>query len=315
MRRALAAALAICAVTAASAQSRSGASREALAAIDACVPRLDPALDVGYERIAIRCPSLAASLERSGWAAWLPNGWKDARNELSAGSLAELRTLVQRELAAPAADGPRPSVAHLHEVLAELGPATRRNESLWTRFRAWLRSVVERNGQPEAGNWLDRMVQRTGRSQTFVELLTFACLGVVFLLSAVILVNELRAAGIIRSRTRGVPVAAAGATGSARRLGWSDIERASLAEKPGLLLQMVVSRLTEARRLPPAGSMTVRELNRSVKLDDAQDRERLAELARTAERVRYSGSVLSPQAIDVAVEQGRALLDRLAKRA
>src|SRR5689334_24978743 len=78
-------------------------SPDAVAVIDACIARLDPQIDVGYERIARRCPDLAPTLERSGWAAWLPQGWKDSRNDLSAGSLRELQALVTRELATPAA--------------------------------------------------------------------------------------------------------------------------------------------------------------------------------------------------------------------
>ena len=35
---------------------------DALAAVDACIPRLDVELDVGYERIAARCPDLTRAL-------------------------------------------------------------------------------------------------------------------------------------------------------------------------------------------------------------------------------------------------------------
>src|SRR5690348_12258872 len=92
-------------------------SPEAAAAIQACIARLDPQIDVGYERIARRCPDLAPALERSGWAAWLPQGWKESRNDLSAGSLKELQALVTRELATqPTTATPR--VQRLKEILA-----------------------------------------------------------------------------------------------------------------------------------------------------------------------------------------------------
>ena len=64
-------------------------------AIDDCTPRLDVQLDVGYDRIAARCPGLAEALERTGVAQWLPQGWKETRNNLSVGSLKELRSLAR----------------------------------------------------------------------------------------------------------------------------------------------------------------------------------------------------------------------------
>ena len=47
-------------------------ARDALEAIDDCVARLDTELDVGYARIAARCPDLTAALAESSFAPWLP---------------------------------------------------------------------------------------------------------------------------------------------------------------------------------------------------------------------------------------------------
>src|ERR1041384_4560726 len=65
-------------------------------ALDDCRPRLDAQIDVGFERVAARCRGLAQALERSGVEQWLPPGWKETRNNLSAGSLAELRAPLPR---------------------------------------------------------------------------------------------------------------------------------------------------------------------------------------------------------------------------
>src|SRR5579859_7001502 len=48
--------------------------------IDGCLGRLDPELDIGYDRIAARCPELVKQLEQGDWAPWLPGGWKDPGN-------------------------------------------------------------------------------------------------------------------------------------------------------------------------------------------------------------------------------------------
>src|SRR5438552_2587354 len=50
--------------------------------LDTCLSRLDPELDIGYDRIAARCPELAKQLDHGAWAPWLPRGWKEPGNDL-----------------------------------------------------------------------------------------------------------------------------------------------------------------------------------------------------------------------------------------
>lgn len=287
---------------------------DALAAIDACIPRLDVELDVGYERIAARCPDLTRALEDSGWAAWLPRGWKEARNDLSAGSLAELRTLVARELSVES--GARaPRVERLGEILADLGAGGREGSGQWARFRKWLRSLFEQRPQEPDESWLGRLVERIGLSEAVSELITYTALALVVVLAGLIVVNELRAAGLlgsVRKRTRDgsalrEPAARVRAT-------WRDVEGARLADKPRILLDLVAGRLMDLGRLPPAGALTVRELTRAARLGDETDRRRLAELALAAERARYSNHDISPAIIEAAVDKGRELLVRLETR-
>ena len=162
---------------------------------------LDATLDVGYERVSTRCPQLARSLERSDWAQWLPSGWKEARNELSGRQPCGAAVTRSREL--EERGGVRaPRVNRLNAVLAGLGPAAKERSSLWSRFRAWLRTVVERNSRSDNRSWLDKMIQRNGRSQTVIDLLTYGVLGLIVVLAGVIVVNEMRAAGLLKARTR-----------------------------------------------------------------------------------------------------------------
>jgi hypothetical protein len=284
----------------------------AISAIDACIPKLDVALDVGYARIAERCPQLTRALERSGWEQWLPRGWQEAGNELSAGSLAELRTVVARESQPPPAGARRPQVEPLGAILAGLDTAREPRGGLWVRFKDWLRAIVERSGQADDGEgWLDRMIQRDGRSQAFIELVTYSALLLVVLLAALIVYNELRAAGLFRSRVRVTAGAVAIEPSGSRALSWRDVEKAGAADKPRVLLEVVIGRLIALRRLPPAGALTARELSEAAQLEDAADRTRLRDLALAAERARYSPSTLPPESVGVAVAQGRELLQSL----
>lgn len=282
----------------------------ALTAVDACVARLDRAVDIGYARIAARCPGLTHSLEQTGWAAWLPRGWKEPRNDLSAGSLEELRTLVARELATP--PGVRhPRADRLKQVLTDLGPAAQQRGGFWQRFRTWLRTVFAQNERPDGENWLGRLIHRNGRSQTAMDLLTYGALTSVVALAVAIVWHELRAAGLVGSRSRALR---GGVVSGPRRtppLSWRDVERAALAEKPRLLLELLLAKLAEHRRMPPAGALTAREVTRVVELPDAADRERLQEVVLTAERARYAKGGVAEESVRAAVERGRQLIEKL----
>ncbi|MBX5462890.1 MAG: DUF4129 domain-containing protein [Steroidobacteraceae bacterium] len=287
------------------------AAQDALAALDACIPKLDKRLDVGFERVSARCPDLAKVLEQSGWAAWLPPGWKESRNDLSAGSLAELRAVVARELET---QPPRnvPDVKRLNEILTDLGATGQQRSGWWARFKKWVRSLFERRAETREEPWLDRLIRRVGLSQAVIEIITYIAMGAVVVLAALIILNELRAAGWIRARWRAKRGSGAANVQRGRsRLGWDDVERAPLADKPRLLLELIASRLTDLGRLPPAGAFTVRELVRAANLQEPQDRQRLNELALAAERARFAEEGVSPAMAEAAVEHGRALLDTL----
>lgn len=287
-------------------------AQDALQAIDACLARLDPVADVGYERIAARCPELTRALTSSGWSEWLPASWREPGNDLSAGSLQELRSIVTRELASERA-GPQPRVERLREVLAELDTSRERG-GLWERFRNWLRSVFEPSDEPDGPGWFARLIERMGVSQAVIEIVTYICLALVVGLALLIVVNELRFARGSRRRR---------ATGSAREpatpvaraaLTWKEVERAPLVERPGLALRLVADRLTGAQRLPPAASLTVRELVRTARLDDPDDRRLLLGLSQVCERVRYSPEPVEAAPLEEAVRDARTLYERIGVR-
>jgi hypothetical protein len=283
--------------------------------IDACLGRLDPQLDIGYDRIAARCPELMHQLEGGAWAPWLPRGWKESGNDLSAGSLREFRELVDRESGAGGSSA-APDVRRLHTILTAL--ARSRSENGWSRFKSWLRSILERREEPTDESWLTRMVSHVGVSQSVIRLITYAALTAVVLLAGFIVVNEARTAGLLPKRRGELrkrrELAGAGSSGT----GWNDIERSQPGDRPRLLLEMIVRRLSDRGFLPPAGALTVRELTRAARLPEADDRSRLADLALAAERVRYSAtgfqySAVEAEAADLddTIARGRELLDRL----
>ena len=277
--------------------------------VDACVARLDPQLDIGYERISARCPELMRQLEAGAWAPWLPRGWKESGNDLSAGGLKEFRELVARE--SGARDPPAmaaPDVRNLQSILTAL--ADSQNETGWSRFKSWLRSILERREQPTDESWFARMVSQAGLSQSVIRLISYGALAVVVVLAGIIVVNEAQTAGLL-SRRRAAARQRAQTVDDSSGVGWSAIEQSPLLDRPRLLLELIVRRLGARGFLPPAGALTVRELTGAARLPDVDDRARLAELAFAAERVRYSPVGPDGRALEKPIVRGRELLERL----
>jgi hypothetical protein len=279
--------------------------------IDGCVGHLDPQIDIGYERIAAKCPQLLQRLEQGSWVAWLPRGWKEPGNDLSVGSLKELRELVSREEAAHAVT----RAPDVHALKASLdGLAEQQAQGGWARFKSWLRSILEAREQTAQESWFSRMVAQVGLSQSLRQLIAYTALGAVVVLAGVILVNELRATGWL-SRRRSGGRSGAAVKSSAHERTLSELEQSALLERPRLLLELLVQRLAERGFLPPARSLTVQELTRVVRLSDPEDRARLENVAATAERVRYSARSVEPLVVEKSVVRGRELLAQLETKA
>lgn len=282
-------------------------TRAVIAALDACVRRLDPEVDVGLARIEPLCPGLAATLEAGGAAALLPADWKRPRSDLSAGGLRALRRWLAETGSLPARRAP-PDARALQALAAGAGVATEAGS--WERFSRWLRSLVD---GLEAGGESAGPFARFG--DLSVPQRAWTLLGYVTVLGLLAFVAwvvraELRAAGLLgRARE---PAGTRAATGVAD----ADLAPASLAavaplERPAWLLQRISSRLQQLGRLPPPGPLTPREVANGAQLDRAADREPLHAIATAAERVRFGARPPAPADLEPTVAAAAELLDRL----
>jgi hypothetical protein len=281
--------------------------------IDACIARLDQGIDVGFERIAARCPELAQQLQSSAWGSWLPAGWQDAHNNLSARGLGQLKRLVVRERALHA--GARTlDVQKLTPILAN--PPWRAEEAAaapgwWARFKRWLQGLRAAREPDNGDAWLARLIGRISLSQAGIKIVSYIFLGLIVVLAGYIVVNEVLAAGLHRRRggTRAGRVAREDA--HTEVLSWQDVERAAVCEQARVLLLLLAARLSAAQRLPAYRALTVRELAQGARLEDAADRERLGEVALAAEAHRYSAQSTSSASLARVLERGRELFERL----
>jgi hypothetical protein len=293
---------------------QAAADDPALAAIEACRGRLDPRVDVGLERIEKRCPDLLSRIERAPWAGLVPADLRARRDELSAEGLRALVELIRgadRELAAR----PAPDVERLTPLLAELGAPGQEGATRWERFKRWLKEKLERRDDPDdESSWLEELGRQFETSEGVARVITYVGYAVLGALVIIVIVSELRAAGLLGGRRRAERRLAAQAVWR-RRLQLSDIAQAPLAERPGVLLRLLGEALTRTHRLPAADGMTAPAIVRHARLDEETDREDLRRVAVTAETVRFGAALPAEEDLANAASAATSLLERVTRPA
>ncbi|MBV8307793.1 MAG: hypothetical protein JO274_09970 [Gammaproteobacteria bacterium] len=286
-------------------------ARDALQAIDDCLPRLDSDLDVGYARISARCPDLAAALSASAFAPWLPADWSRPDNELSSAGLSELRAQLARESSPGANAGPAPRSERVGAVLAAVARSEEHaGRSWWQRFKDWLSGLVSARQHGGEG-WLTRWLPQLQLSTGTAEVIGWAAVALVVVLAAGIVLNELRIAGVFTRRRDRLRTETAAASRYASSLDLAAIGQATPEEQPALLLELIAARLTRQQRLPPARALTARELEQSAHLPQQRARAPFLELVAVSERVRFSAARVSGPRLAAALAGGRLLLEML----
>jgi|HubBroStandDraft_6_1064221.scaffolds.fasta_scaffold71452_2 hypothetical protein len=282
-------------------------ARDALQVIDECIARLDTSVDVGYALIAQRCPQLTPALVQSPYAAWLPRDWnRPDSQQLSAQGLSELRILLGRAGEVRPAPGALAATQHVAGILAAISRPESSQLSWWTRFRQWLRRIM--SGQADSGaSWFARWWQSIDLSGESRDLITWTCLAVLVAVALGVVVNELRVAVLLGLR----PAARTAATGGAparAQVTLGQIETVAPREQPALLLELIAAHLGARGLLPPARTLTARELVRRARLPAQAARSDLMQLVGVCERIRFADEDVEEGIRENALRGGRVLL-------
>lgn len=282
----------------------------ALAALDACRARLNPRTDVGLERIETRCPDLMRTIEQAPWYALVPPDLRARRDELSAEGLRALGELV-RGANREAASRDAPDVAELAPLLAELGTPGQQGATRWERFKRWLQAKFERRQEPDdEESWLKRLGRQFETSEGVARLITYTGYVLLGALVALVIVTELRAAGVFGGRRREARTATP-MMGMRRRLRLEDIAQAPLADRPGLLLRLLGEALTRTERLPAPEGLTATAIAHRARLEEPDDRRVLQTVATVADAVRYGPRLPPDETLESASQAATSLLERL----
>jgi hypothetical protein len=274
-----------------------------------CIARLDSQTDVGFARIAARCPELVQQLQEGDWAAWLPRGWQDPGNDLSAGGLRELQALGRA--ATPGGQmGRTPRLQSLSQILDRL---PRSNEGRWSSVERWLRSWFGPEPQIPSGSDAG-FLARLSITATTVEVLAASALAATLLFFGWIIFGEWRSTRSDRAAGR----LAADAPQTVNKAVAHDEGQTQVREpqprgwmdRPRDLLALLLAELARRRDLPPTGALTVRELTSMARLVDVQRRQLVA-LAVAAERLRFAATPPEQVEVQHCLDEGERLLHEL----
>lgn len=263
-----------------------------------------PAEISGVKDLNSACPGLEDALQALGLDRILYDGWRET---LSRDALRDVAKLADDYGSTPAAS---PDVSALAGILKALArEQTPHLKSWWDDFKAWLATWL-RSHDADSLSWLDHWLERVRQSITVLNAILYSLIGLVLVAAAWVVVNELRAAGLIarRKQTAAATPGTKGAVGVAMMV---DSEPMALADRLSVLLRLLVNRLIQTGRLKTERSLTHRELVLHSTFDSESQRAVFASVAASAESVLYGTQGAAPEHLQSVLQQGQALLTDL----
>jgi len=269
-----------------------------------CAQTASPVLS-GIKSLEAACPQLADALAALGLDEVLADGW---RVRMSAYALRDLIGLQERYTGSKWRASP--NTASLPEILEALKrEQTPKPESWWSSITSWLKEWLAQSDSSLA-RWLNRWLDWVARAQPSRPLLTVItyCLGILVVFAAIVVVlRELKAAGVLR---RGARHAVARSRTPVRGAAGTGMVQMPMADSLAELLRLLVARLLQTGRLKADRSLTHRELIARSAFDSESQRSAFAGVASAAERLLYGPKGAAPE-LGLVIEQGQSLLAQL----
>jgi hypothetical protein len=249
------------------------------ALVEQCARQASPARR-GLEALRTGCPEIDTAIGELGLAPLLPPDWK---KRVSARALEDWGALADRYARPPL--GVLPSAPSLR-MIAQRMALPPEPPSWWERFKSWLASWLDSDGR----RWPD-WLRGLHLSNTAARLLFYGLIAVVVITAAVVIVRELRAAGVFGAARRRTPMRASAAASPGSGAGTlvpEDVDAAPEHLRPVILLRLLVTALSRAHRLERAGVLTCRELIAAARFDTPGQRDVFTRVALSAEQVLYA---------------------------
>ena len=277
--------------------------RSPLDLIDSCSDSADQGT-TGLTALEAQCPGLTSALEQSGY---LPLLSTSLRDELDVYDLGDL-LVVDDWYAKQDPAGRAPDVGTLGPILDALNAQKPEPPLTWfERFKRWLRTFAERQQQDDSESWFTRWLDSAQLSEKVATTILFIALAVILALTILVIVNELRAAGVLRKRLADETGSTASSSAAPEEDEALDLDSLPADRKASMLLRMLVTTLVESGRLRTERSLTHRELSARATFDDAAQRESFQRVAAFAERTVYGSREVPAAEVEPIVAAARTL--------
>lgn len=272
-----------------------------------CADTAAPTLN-GMQALEAVCPGLQDALASLGFDKILIEGWQQ---KINAHALADVDGLAQHY---SRSQWHAPDTASLSKALESLQEQAPKTSSWWQSFKTWLKNWLSQSDSALA-SWLNQLLERwsahTDVSVTFLRIITYCLTALVVIAALVIVLREVKAAGIGRRARR-----VAQAKSSNASTPETDLELGlvpgSATDALAVLLRALVKRLLQLGRLRADRSLTHRELVMRSEFESDEQRAAFAAVAHGAESNFYGPRDRTPDPGDDAKRRGEVLLAQLA---
>ncbi len=188
----------------------------------------------------------------------------------------------------------------------------------WERFLAWLEDKIRTQDDADL-KWLEDILKALTFSEETRKFILYGSFAIIVLLALSIVVNELKAGGLFRRRTRSrLSTSSQTSAGSnmtdVELLTTDSIQKMPQQMQPQALLSMCIDQLIRCGKLPDDRSRTNREFLKLFGSGGNQTVTRsFQDLVERAERSLYGGEQLSAEALARCFEESNRLLGLPAK--
>ena len=276
--------------------------RSPLDVIEHCSDSTDDE-SIGLTALEEECPGLTRALEQSGYLALLSTAQREALDPYDLSDLLQIDSRYEEQGSARR----ELDVGTLGPILASLRAQEPERPLTWfERFKRWLRSMADRQ-QRDPDDWLSRWLDKAQVTDAAATTILFVALALILGMTILVILNELRAAGVFRQRSAQEGDGIAAIAGIAADDAAVDIDTLPVDRKASMLLRMLVTTLVESGRLRTERSLTHRELSARATFDDAGQRESFQRVAAFAERTVYGSRDVSMTEVEPIVAAARAL--------